>query len=38
MHAPAGQSIAYSDEMTTVVDVIDDLVHEAETTLTRLRS
>ena len=36
MHSPAGQSIAYFDEMTTVADVMTDLVQEAESTLTRL--
>ncbi len=37
MHAPAGQSIAYFHELTTVAEVMTGLVHEAEATLTRLR-
>jgi NAD(P)H-dependent flavin oxidoreductase YrpB (nitropropane dioxygenase family) len=33
MHSPAGQSIAYFDEMTTVADVLDELVHEVDEVL-----
>jgi NAD(P)H-dependent flavin oxidoreductase YrpB (nitropropane dioxygenase family) len=36
MHSPAGQSIAYFDEMTTVADVLDELVREADAVLTGL--
>mgnify|MGYP001813377071 FL=1 len=38
MHSPAGQSIAYFDQPTTVADVMTDLVTEAEATLARLRT
>lgn len=38
MHSPAGQSIAYFDELTTVADVMDGLVAEASTVLDRLAS
>jgi NAD(P)H-dependent flavin oxidoreductase YrpB (nitropropane dioxygenase family) len=36
MHSPAGQSIAYFDEMTTVADVMSELVEETEDVLHRL--
>ena len=36
MHSPAGQSIAYFDELTTVADVMHRLVDEAFSTLDRL--
>jgi NAD(P)H-dependent flavin oxidoreductase YrpB (nitropropane dioxygenase family) len=36
MHSPAGQSIASFDRLTTVADVMRDLVEEATATLTRL--
>lgn len=36
MHTPAGQSIAYFDELTTVADVMHDLVTEADEVLDRL--
>ncbi len=36
MHAPAGQIIAYFDEMSTVADVMDELVTEANDVIVRL--
>lgn len=36
MHAPAGQSIAYFDRRTTVAEVIDEVVTEAEEVLAAL--
>jgi hypothetical protein len=36
MHSPAGQSVAYFDERTTVAEVIARLVAETEAALDRL--
>jgi NAD(P)H-dependent flavin oxidoreductase YrpB (nitropropane dioxygenase family) len=36
MHSPAGQSVAYFDQLTTVGQVMADVVAEAEATLDRL--
>ncbi|MGH3658505.1 MAG: nitronate monooxygenase, partial [Micromonosporaceae bacterium] len=36
MHSPAGQSIGYFSEETTVAEVLTDLTAEAATTLTKL--
>ncbi len=36
MHSPAGQSIAYFGEMTTVADVMNQLVTDADAALARL--
>ena len=38
MHSPAGQSVAYFDEMTTVADVLDRLETETVAALERLRA
>lgn len=38
MHSPAGQSVAYFDQLTTVAEVIDALVADADATIDRLTS